>query len=225
MTLVGLGIGFLEFVGIYFPWTQTWAAKQKLFLFSEVFGDLMANSKINTFFCCFLKAPDVEFCFLPSSPPYVILSRKKCRATKVHFCPRKNRRQFSPAKNGQSVAKQTTSSFPFVDLEVPFFGWNHFIFANHFRSTGPHTNPKPKSAANKKSQLRSRKNPKIQETYASKLKQMKAMHSELQTYQSQASLFVSRRFFRCVWWKRVFFLWGGLVKRKGCRCGDRCGVV
>ena len=44
---------------------------------------------------------------------------------------------------------------------------------------GPQTNSN-QSAANRKT--------KIQETYASKLKQMKAMHSELQTYQSQVSL-------------------------------------
>lgn len=193
---LGLGIRFLDFLGyihiwytyiyIYFPWTQTWAAKQELFLFSEILWRFDGPQlKMIPFLLLFFQAP--------FGRNFVVF----------------------PARRG-------TKPFLLGGPFGPFQGLGSFS-RNIFGVWDPHTNPKPKSAAHKKSQLRNRKNTKIQETYASKLKQMKAMHSELQTYQSQASLFVSRRFFRCVG-KRGFFLWV-LVKLKACRCGDRCGVV
>ena len=85
---------------------------------------------------------------------------------------------------------------------VGFQGLGH-----HFRGipvSRPPTNLQPFI----QSQLRTEKR-KLQETYASKLKQMKAMHSELQTYQSQVGCRGSETVLETCWETWVLRGFGG----------------
>ena len=140
-----------------------------------------------------------NFVSFPAPLPMLFSHEKNVALQKYIFAPGKTEGNFPLRKTGNQLRNRRLPPFLLWTLRSLFSGETTSFSRIIFGVRDPIPTPNPNLFANKKSQLRNRKNTKIQETYASKLKQMKAMHSELQTYQSQASLFVSRRFFRCVW--------------------------
>lgn len=105
----------------------------------------------------------MEFRSFPAPLPYIIyiiysFTKKEVALQKYIFAPGKTEGNFTPAKNGHKSCETDDFSVPFlwtffVDLGVPFFGWNPFIFAKHVWGMGPQTNPN-QSAANRKRKFR-----------------------------------------------------------------------
>lgn len=149
-----------------------------------------------------------NFVSFPAPLPMLFSHEKNVALQKYIFAPGKTEGNFPLRKTGNQLRNRRLPPFLLWTLRSLFSGETTSFSRIIFGVQDPKPTPK-QSAAHKKSQLRSRKNPKIQETYASKLKQMKAMHSELQTYQSQASLFVSRTVNSLSWETWVFSGGGG----------------